>query len=239
MRRYAWFTEQLFPPCCPYLLPTPRCQRLHHALHKCFAILQRKWMGGYNCLVRFRAVNRCLTIGIDNSINEMSMDVAGALYTILYLQSAALENLRFPLMAVMGSLQSLFTVWAHRFDKYVCKWRLFATYIIANGGIIAWRGSGVMSRGTVEENTVKWMCSGGEMTSPLPLSPPSLPPSLTQTKCFLLNRAISLSLSLYHCLKTTHPHSPAALLSQSPCLIAFPLNHRNTAFPHFILVLIF
>lgn len=85
-----------------------------------------------------------------------------------------------------GSLSAL---WVHRRDKYVCEWRLFATYIMVNGGIIAGREREVMSWGRAEENTVKWMCSRGEMTSP----PLPLPPSLhgSQTKCFPLNCAIS------------------------------------------------
>lgn len=73
-----------------------------------------------------------------------------------------------------GSLSAL---WVHGRDKYVCEWRLFATYIMVNGGIIAGREREVMSWGRAEENTVKWMCSPGEMTSPPLLLPPFLRPS--------------------------------------------------------------
>lgn len=164
------------------------------------------------------------SIGINNSINKMSKDRTGTLSAVSSIcKSLASSNGHHGKLAV-------FVVWVHR---YVCKWRLFATYIMANGGIIAWRGREVMSRGRVEENTVKWMCSGGEMTSP-PLSlSPSLSTTHTHNVCSLF-----MSPALHHC-----PSKPLTLSSLSslpvPCLIAFPLDHYNTAYPHFILVLIF
>ena len=77
----------------------------------------------------------------------------------------------------------------------------------------------------------------------------SLSPSLSHThtrththihtKCFLLNCAISLCLWLY-IIVPQNRSPPSRFFSQPvPCLIAFPLNHCNTAFPHFMLVLIF
>lgn len=67
--------------------------------NECEASLQCVW---------FQGLNRYFTIGIDNSINKMSVDVADTLYTILYLESGALEYIWLPLMVAMGGLQSLF-----------------------------------------------------------------------------------------------------------------------------------
>lgn len=123
-----------------------------------------------------------------------------------------------------GKLAVSFVVRAHR---YVCEWRMSALYIMANGGIIAWRGREVMSRGTVEENTVKWMYSGGDMTSP----------PLSHTHKMFPSQLCNpfSSLALHHC--TSKPLTLSGPYSLPvPCLIAFSINHCNTAFPHFILV---
>lgn len=152
----------------------------------------------------------------------------------LYLQSAALENLWLPLMVVMGSLQFL---WCECTDTLsMCATDGFVPYIYitVNGGIITSRGREVMSRGRVEENTVKWMCSGGEMTSP-PLSP-----SLSHLDKMFPSKLCNfcMSLALHHCPSKTLTLSSLSSFSAS-CLIAFPLNHCNIAIPHFILVSIF
>lgn len=67
--------------------------------NECDASLQWVW---------FQALNRYFAIGIDNSINKMSVHLADTLYTILYLESGALENVWLLLMVTMGSLQSPF-----------------------------------------------------------------------------------------------------------------------------------
>lgn len=95
---------------------------------------------------------------------------------------------------------------------------------MANGGII-----GVMSRGSLEENTAKWMCPGGKMTSTS--SSPFFSQSDKMSPSKLCNLIVSLP--LHHCPQTHSPFQP--LFSPSP-LPAFPLNHCNTAFPHFILL---
>lgn len=81
-----------------------------------------------------------------------------------------------------------------------------------------------MSTGRVEENTVKWICSEGEMTSP----PFSLHPSLTQTNC-----AIFVSLALHHCLSKPRTLSSFSSLSPSPlpyCLFIKSLQYSISTF---------
>lgn len=115
--------------------------------------------------------------------------------------------------------------------------RLFATYIMVNGGIIAGREREVMSWGSAEENTVKWMCSPGEMTSH-PTPHPPVSPSLhgSQTKCFPLNCAISPCSGPYIIVSV----SPLARLlspaSLSPAGALHQIVAETRTSPHFILV---
>lgn len=88
----------MLPPFC--VCPTLRASVFHHT--------NRKQMGDYPLLCGFRLLIINLQQGIDNSLNNMSIEVADSLYVHL----AALENLCLPLMDVMGSLQLHFVVWA-------------------------------------------------------------------------------------------------------------------------------
>lgn len=69
-----------------------------------------KMDGSQHRYVWLQALDRYFTMGIDSSVNKMPVELADTLFTVLHLQLVAHENLWLPLMAVMGSMQSLFAV---------------------------------------------------------------------------------------------------------------------------------
>lgn len=86
----------------------------------------------------------------------------------------------------------------HTYLPYVCKWRFWHIY---NG---KWKdnrlkGREEMSRGRVEENAVKWICSGGDLSTPpaLSLSDKMFPSKLCNLFAFpALNHCASKPLTL-------------------------------------------
>lgn len=95
---------------------------------------------------------------------------------------------------------------------------------MANGRIIAWRGREKMSRGRVEENAVKWICSGGDLSTPpaLSLSDKMLPSKLCNLFAFP---------ALNHCASKPLTPLPRFSLSLSPdCLSAQQLQNSIFTF---------